>query len=190
MLPGSEVFRKEYVKGFFGTHSCGRYRLLVKDGRKWKPVWDGIAGWPLFAWGDAVLFAAVINESGEVAYLLHVRGGGTANIHAEVRSYRLIALGNQKSATMIEGRTRWLVASNDVTWIAEADSGATEPVKVQIKVEQLLDMAKKVRERNFKRTFHGNGFFDAKQAAAVVLGEPHVARQLPAALRSQCVASS
>jgi len=157
---GSKVFGAKFSEGFYGTHSPSYYSLMVKRGKNWEVVWRGIAGSPLFAWDDAVLFAAVTTESGDAKYLLHLNGLGTAVIDDEIRSYKLVALGDRKSDDMLEGRTRWRVIGDEIVWSATSDTPSSESVEISIKWGRLVEMARKVGAAKNKRVFKGNEFFE------------------------------
>jgi hypothetical protein len=159
-ISGSKVFGTKFSEGFYGTHSPSYYSLMVKRGKNWEVVWRAIAGSPLFAWDDAVLFAAVTSESGDAKYLLHLNGLGTAVIDEEIRSYKLLALGDRKSDDMLEGRTRWRLVGDEIVWSATPDTPSSESIEIGIKLERLVEMARKVRAIEKKRVFKENEFFE------------------------------
>jgi hypothetical protein len=160
LIGSSKMYGTKFIEGFYGTHSKGRSSLMLKDGGSWRVVWSAIGGWPLFAWDDAVLFVAVTSPSGDPKYMLHLKGFGTANIDAEVRSYKLNELKGRKNEDMIEGRTRWQLAGNEIVWSAPSEASAAELLEIRIKLQTFEDMARRVRAKDVKRVFNGNEFFE------------------------------
>jgi hypothetical protein len=159
-VTGSKTFVTEYHDGDYGAHSKGFYTLLAKRNGHSDVIWKGVAGWPLIAWEDVVLFTAVISDTGEVGYLLYIDGLGTIRMDKEIRDYRQRSLGTRKSADMLESRTHWRVAENDIYWVAPEDPPSVENIEIKISVAELVAMAKDGLPKKRKRTFLGNEFFE------------------------------
>lgn len=157
---GSKTFVTEYKEGYYGTHSKGLNTLLARRSGHSDVIWKGIAGWPLFAWENAVLFAAVVSDSGEPGYLLYINGLGTIRVDKEIRDYRQRSLGNRKSADMLESRTQWRFVGNDIYWVAPEDPPSVENIEIKISVAELVAMGKEGLMKKRKRVFMGNEFFE------------------------------